>query len=46
MDQTHSVELVGVLGVQSAAVGRFAVPDDPVHLRPSRCAMSVAKVLG
>uniref|UniRef100_A0A0E0QGN0 Uncharacterized protein n=1 Tax=Oryza rufipogon TaxID=4529 RepID=A0A0E0QGN0_ORYRU len=43
MDQTHSVELVGVLGVQSAAVGRFAVPDDPVHLRPSRCAMSVAK---
>ncbi len=46
MDRTHCVELVGVLGVQSAAIGRLAVPDDPVHLRLSRCAMIVAKVPG
>uniref|UniRef100_A0A0E0RGR2 Uncharacterized protein n=1 Tax=Oryza rufipogon TaxID=4529 RepID=A0A0E0RGR2_ORYRU len=46
MDRTHCVEFVGVLDVQSAAVGRFAVPDNPVHLRPSRCAMSVARVPG
>jgi hypothetical protein len=38
----NCVALIAALGVQSAAARRFAVPDDPVRLKPSQRAIRVA----